>query len=205
MQSYTKEQALKIIVECARKYKENLLNQQLLFICSDKHKKIYTLEVSFDASNFLHLTGVKTKNISPLDFFNRCIDSRLSVDDFEMADDSTTNLKLAVLPSLMKPNLSANTIGDYSGARANLYTEKLAGSVKACMGFVTTEPSGRYVPNTVLNIDIRDYIKKPLRILATFRKQKNNNLYSELVYKAKNVELSKIKLPEELLYIQELQ
>lgn len=51
---------------------------------------------------------------------------------------------------------------------------------------------------------IRDYIKRLLRILATFRKQKNNDLYSEMIYKAKNVELSEIMLSDELLYIQEL-
>ena len=84
MQRYTKEKALQIIIESARKYKENLLNQQLLFICSDKHNIISSLEVSFDASNFLHLTGVKT-NIAALDFFTRCINSRLSINDFEMA------------------------------------------------------------------------------------------------------------------------
>ena len=63
MQRYTKEKALQIIIESARKYKENLLNQQLLFICSDKHNIISSLEVSFDASNFLHLTGVKTNTV----------------------------------------------------------------------------------------------------------------------------------------------
>ena len=202
MQKYTKEQALQIIIECAKKYKENLLNRQLLFICSDKNNNISSLEVSFDASNFLHLTGVKVTDIAPLDFFTRCINSRLSIDDFEMADDSTTDLKLAVLPSLMTSNLSANSIGDYSGNRANLYTEKLAGSIKACMGFVTTNPSGRYVPNTVLNIDMRNYIKNPLRILAAYRKMKTDELYSELVYKAKKIALSEITFPDKFSYIQ---
>ena len=64
MQKYTKEQALQIIIECAKKYKENLLNRQLLFICSDKNNNISSLEVSFDASNFLHLTGVKVTDIA---------------------------------------------------------------------------------------------------------------------------------------------
>lgn len=201
MRKYTKEQALQIIIECAKKYNNNLLNRCLMFVCTDKHKKIHWLEVSFDASNFLHLTGIKVNDISPIDFYNRCVDSRLSVNDFEMADDSTTDLKLAVLPSLMSPNLSANSIGDYSGNSAKLYTEKLAGSIKACMGFVTTKPSGRYVPNTVLNLDIRDYTNKPLRIIATYRKFRKEDTYTELVYKAKNIEWDEITYPEEISYI----
>lgn len=201
MGRYTKEQALQIIIECAQKYKENLLNRCLMFVCTDKHKKIHLLEVSFDASNFLHLTGVKVKNIPPIDFYTRCISSRLSINDFEMSEDSTTDLKLAVLPSLMTPNLSANAIGDYNGNRAKLYTEKLAGNIKACMGFVTTKPSERYVPNTVLNLDIRDFINVPLRIIATYRKNKKDITYNELVYKAKNVEWKKITYPEEISHI----
>ena len=39
---------------------------------------------------------------------------------------------------------------------------------------------------------IRDYIKRLLRILATFRKQKNNDLYSEMIYKSKNVALNNV-------------
>ncbi len=202
MGKYTKEQTLQIIVKCSRKYKENLLNKCLMFVCTDKHKKVHWLEVSFDTSNFLHLTGVKVNNISANDFFNRCVNSRLSIDDFEMAEDSTTDLKLEVLPSVLSPNLSANSIGDYSGTSAKLYTEKLAGSVKACVGFIATEPSGRYVPNTVLNIDIRDYISSPLRIIATYRKMKTDKNYTEIVYAAKNVDWDSITYPNEIANIE---
>ena len=56
MAKYTKKQATAIIVDCARKYKENLDGYQLLFILRDKHKQITSLEVSFNSYNFLHLT-----------------------------------------------------------------------------------------------------------------------------------------------------
>lgn len=53
-----KKQAIKIIVESAMLYKENFLNKNLLII-SQGNDKIYTYEMRFSKTNFLHLTGVK--------------------------------------------------------------------------------------------------------------------------------------------------
>lgn len=47
MAKYTKEQAVKIITDCAEKYNNELLNKTLLFICTDKHKHIVYYEFSF--------------------------------------------------------------------------------------------------------------------------------------------------------------
>ena len=49
-------------------------------------------------------------------------------------------------------------VGDFNGCNPKLYTEKLAGGVKACLGFVKTHRA-EYVPNTVLNTDIRTVTK----------------------------------------------
>ena len=165
MGQYTKEQAIKIVVTCAEAYKENLANKNLLFICQDKHKRTSAIEFSFDASNFLHLTGLKIKKkkhgseesddaISAKEFYEKCIAHRLSVSDFEFAKDGTTPLKLDVLPKLISKNLSATMIGDYNSQNPKLVTDKLAGSTAACMGFVPTGPANRYVPNTILKVDI---------------------------------------------------
>lgn len=59
----------------------------------------------------------------------------------------------------MCKNLSADTIGDYATLSPKLYTDKLAGSTKACMGFIKTSNSSRYVPNTILKEDTRDNTK----------------------------------------------
>ena len=61
MGQYTKESAISIVVSCAEQYRDQLANRNLLFICQDKHKKVSAIEFSFDASNFLHLTGLKVK------------------------------------------------------------------------------------------------------------------------------------------------
>ncbi len=49
-------------------------------------------------------------------------------------------------------------VGDFNGCNPKLYTEKLAGGVKACLGFIKTYRA-EYVPNTVLNTDIRTVTK----------------------------------------------
>ena len=202
MKSFTKEKALSIILNCAKAYKEHLDGKNLLFILSDKHLNTSFFEVSFYAFNFLHLTGVKlTKDIKAIDFYENCLNRKLSINDFELADDGTTQLKLSVLPSIVNRNVSANMVGDYGGSNPKLYTEKLAGGSKACIGFINSEMIQKFVPNTVLNVDIRNLSKSYLRIIATYRKNHNDEKYTELVYKAKNIDWTKITYPPEYSYI----
>lgn len=214
-----------MVFSCADEYKENLVDHSLLFLCQDKHKNTYCVEVTFDISNFQHLTGFKTvrmdsessehdssdenaaqkmgkKKITAAHFFELCIDRRLSENDFEFAEDGTTPLKMKVLPSVVKKSLSANMIGFYNGLQPRLYTERIAGSVKACVGFVKDEDDGRYVPNTVLEGDIRQKVTRPDRILVTYRKKSDTAEYSEIVYAAKKVDWKTIKVPKEYPYLQ---
>lgn len=191
----TKLQALSVVFAAASDYQENLVDKSLLFVCMDKHKRVHCVEVTFDTSNFKHMTGFKT-DIDALQFFDLCANRRLKEGDFEFSDDGTTPLKMQVLPRLVRSNLSANMIGDYNMSQPKLYTEKIAGSVSACIGFVRTRTSGRLVPNTVLEGDIRKRVNRPDRIILTYRKNRGDSEYSELVYQAKKVDWSKISIPE---------
>ena len=185
MTGYTKQQAVAIISSCAEMYKNNLDGNMLLYILMDKHKRISTLEVCFYPYNFLHLTGIKLKeHTSATDFYEKCLEHKLSTNDFSFAKDGTTQLKLQVLPQLLTPNTSSKMAGEYNNYAPRLYTEKLAGGVKACLGFVKAN-HGKYVPNTILNVDIRTVAKLPLQVIATYRKKQSDYTYSELVYKAK--------------------
>lgn len=208
---YTKEQTITVVTACARAYQENLVNKTLLFVCLDKHKRISCIELTFDVSNFLHLTGLKMntcidKNgdeykLSATEFFNKCLKNRLSIHEFDFSSDGTSILKLEVLPSVINKNLSASMVGNYNSTNPKLYTEKLVGGIKACVGFVPTGPSQRYVPNTILKADIRDYTKGTVRVVAVFRKEKQDSKYSEVTYRAKKVEWDRIKFPEEFAHL----
>ena len=131
-----------------------------------------------------------------------CCDKRLSESDFEFAADGTTEMKMRVLPGLVQKHLSAKMVGDYNLSQPKLYTDKLAGSVGACMGFVRNGGKGRFVPNTVLEGDIRSMVKGSAdRIVITYRKQRGDALYTEIVYTAKKIEWTALTLPEEYQYL----
>lgn len=212
MAKYTKEQAIKIIINSAEKYRDELSNRTLLFICTDKHKRVVYYEFSFYNWNFKHLTGVKTKTqgddtterISAVDFYNKCLSHKLSPDDFEFSADGTTHLKLDILSSVLCKNLSANMIGTLGPGKPYLQTDKIAGGTKACIGFVVDSTQDCYVPNTLLKDNILNIVSSYVRVIATFRKPNSKKEYSECTYRAKNVEWDKIKLPEKFEYLSSL-
>ncbi len=190
----TKKQVISIISDCAKKYDKNLCGYQLLFVLKDKNKNISTFVADFKRNNFLHLTGVKlSRKISAKDFYRMCLHNKLSEDDFCLADDGTTQLKLEVLPKLMNKDLSARMVADFDGSNPKLFTDKLVGSIKGCVGFVKVGKE-QYFPNTILNVDIRTIAKNSCQIIASYRRKSEKEKWQN-VYKTKNVDWNMIKLP----------
>lgn len=212
MTKYTKEQAIGIVVRCAETYHKELEGKNLLLLCQDKHKRIYSVQFSFYGNNFMHLTGLKPRrrdgekteqSVSANDFYQKCLDHKLSPSDFEFSDDGTTHMKLNVLPGIICKNLRAKSIGNYNSSKPHLYTEKIVGrgNVKACMGFVLDSARQEYVPNTVIQEDIRDLTSKDVQVIAVYRKDAHEERYNEVTYKAKNVDWEMVVYPEELQYL----
>lgn len=185
-----KDNALKIIVTCAKIYKENLLNKNVLFVYGSLANINY-IETLFLQRHFLHLTGVhvQSKRLSSTEFFSMSINNRLRTSDFELPKDGTADLKLAILPALMIIHKTAKMIGEYDNSKTLLFTAKIIGNVTACIGFV---PENRfYVPNTALKEDIRNVTSLPqLRILASYRKNVKDTNYHDLCYIAKGINSS---------------
>lgn len=201
-----KTEALGIIFRCADLYEQNLCNRTLLIISSNNSgNRVIATEIQFDRTNFMHLTGIKfegKKRISPDSFYTLCLNRRLQSEQFDLAPDGTTVSKLRVLPAMLgKCNLGANMIGDYYDQKPKLITEKLAGNVRGCIGIVYDEDRESYFPNTVLNLDMRHSIRNQQRIIATYRKQKGEDTYSELVYRASKFDLLSVKYPEPFQYL----
>lgn len=211
---YSKKDAASIAIKCAEQYKNELLNKTLLFVCTDKHKKVHIFEVMFRERNYMHLTGLvpiefvnqnKEKHIlSAAEFFNKCITKTLKTDQFDFYKDGSTSLKLDVLPIMICKNLSATMIGDYDTYRPKLKTDRLVGKTSGVMGFMVDAIEQKYLPNTLLSADIRDLSKSPLRIVATFRKNEKDDKYSELTYKAKNVKWDMLTFPKNIDYLKSL-
>lgn len=191
----TKQEAIRIIIACADLYQANFENANILILSHDKNHTVHAIETLFLPRNFMHLTGVKTDpSMSAVSFYEKCLDRRLSPSDFELAKDGTTKLKLDVLPALLKPHMSARMIGDFDTYSPKLVTEKLVGSVTACMGFM--KDGGFYYPMTVLKEDIRNVTKNPQqRIIAIFKKDSNEKEYCACTYLAKGIRACDITLP----------
>lgn len=194
-----KEEAIKIITSCAKQYKENLENRNLLFIFKNE-KGFDFFQAVFLPRNFLHLTGVEVneKTVKSTDFYEMCLKGQLSPSLFEIASDGTTDMKLSILPQIMIIYRTAKMVGEYDYSKSLLVTEKIAGSVTACLGFV--RDGEYYIPNTALKEDIRDITLKPQqRIIAIFSKSKDAEKFTHLCYTAKGVNLDNITFPAVIL------
>ena len=198
--NYTRKEAVSIAISSARLYRDNFVGKRLLFLMTDKYKNVQHLEVGFDASNYQHLTGLLSTNKewSRLDFYNRCIDGRLRSTDVEFSSNGTTMQKLSVLPYVFaNKNLSASMIGTYNNSHPLLYTETLVGGVKWALGFRDVSGSGDYVPDTLLEGDIRSMVYSSYRIIATYIKDSDSRVFTQLVYLAKKIDYDKLAYPED--------
>ena len=193
-----KEDAIRIMVECAECYRDELVNRNLLFVFGTL-QTADQFETAFLPRHFLHLTGVGIARgaISSSEFYDRCIHKRLRSSDFDLPEDGIADMKLAVLPQLMHIYRTAKMVGDYDNTKSLLYTEKMAGNISACMGFV--RENHFYVPNTALREDIRDITRRPQkRVLAVFRKAIKDSFYTEMCYIAKGIDSAQIRLLPEI-------
>ncbi len=210
-----KKRAINIITKAAESYHENLEDQKVLFIygtpaeitkqIQSKEKLLSSLsayEVAFHRSNFLHLTGVKVKGAntaSAINFYEKCLAHRLSESDFDLAKDGTTDQKLDVIEQMMKIKKSVAMIGDFTDRGPKLYSEKVAGTVCACIGFVKDKYTQLNVPNTLLKKDIRDVSSKPQqKVYMVLSKNYSDNKYSVIEKQDKAINIEEVSLPSEI-------
>lgn len=195
----TKKQAISIITKCAKQYRQFLENKQVAFVYRDENNHSNYTTVKFRSYNFLHFTGVSPrKGINANGFYRVALNNRLSEDDFSFKHNHTTELKLNILETIMNIDTKARMIGNYIGPHLELYTEKVTGTTTACLGLIQIKDC--YVPNSVLNEDIRSIIPKPPgKIYAIFKKNINSPVYTQITYKSQNINITKKCLPSELI------
>lgn len=189
-----KAQAIRIITQCANMYQAELNNRNVLFVYLDGGRS-RVLECSFLPRHFLHLTGVQFSGSSS-NFLRLCVEHKLSPQQISLANNGTTEMKLQVLPELVNIHKTARMIGSYDHSKIMLFTDKLVGSVRGCMGFVTD--GAYYVPNTVLREDIRNITREHKRMIATFVKEIGQEVYTDVSFHSAGAVLSDILQEEEL-------
>ncbi len=200
--------AHKIIYESAKLYNEHLHNNNYLIVYKSKSIDVehQYIEIIFNSHNFSHLTGVVLNGITSEVFYDRIVNNKLSLKDYSFKKDGTTILKLNVIQALMKFPNKFSMIGDFSGNGFKLKTEKLIGNISGAIGFVKQKNNNFYIPNTLLNCDIRDYIVDSQQIKAIYKKHKKDKNYCiEPVYISKDLkniekmEWSNIEITKKLI------
>lgn len=203
-----KRKAIRIITRAADLYHTNLEDQKILFLYgvpsavrkqlqgeSTKLLSIESYEVAFHRYNFLHLTGVHLNNFnvtSAIHFYEKCLDNRLTEEDFSFAQDGSTGQKLEILEDMMSVKRNVTMIGDFTDRGPKLFTEKVAGNVCGCIGFVKDRNTQLNVPNTLLQKDIRDVIASPVqKVYAVISKNYRSKKYSVIEKTDKGFDITK--------------
>lgn len=210
-----KRKAIQIITKAAALYHADLEDQKVLFLYgvpaevrkqlqteSERLLSIKGYEATFHRYNFLHLTGVKVNSsgvASAIHFFEKCLDNRLIQEDFSFAKDGSTAQKLDILENMMRIKRNVTMIGDFTDRGPKLFTEKAAGNVCGCIGFVEDRNTGLNVPNTLLKKDIRDVTASPVqKVYAVLSKGYTAERYSVLEKIDKGINIKICLFSEEI-------
>lgn len=202
--SFTKEEARRKVLNCAKQYHQKLLNKKLMIVYRERrNNKICYIEVVFYDRNYQHLTGLELidKNGSILrnqakNFYRKCIENKLGLNDFRFKPDGTTPLKLAALPVLMDITKTTKISGDYNKTRPYLFVDKVIGGVNFCLGL--RQEDDVYVPSSALLENIKKLTNAPSQVLAIFEKNIADTIYSTIKHVAKGLNLNNIILPDEI-------
>lgn len=201
---FTKEDARRMVLNCAKQYQQKLLNRKLIIIYRERQDKIIRyIEVVFYERNYQHLTGLELidgngnvlRNQS-LNFYRKCIENKLGLEEFRFKQDGTTHLKLAALPVLMDVTRITKITGHYNNVRPYLLVDKVMGGVNFCLGL--SKEGNVYVPSSALLEDIKKLTDAPSQVLAILEKDIDTDIYSTVKHVAKGLNLNNIVLPEEI-------
>ena len=203
--TYTKKEALRIIIATAKEYAKMLEGLNYLFIYRNRcSNKIEYFEAVFLPRNYQHLTGVDFLDAegnlqkNSVFFYHKCLDNTLAEDEIQFKENGTTPLKLEALPKLVQFLRFSKMTALYNGIRPKLAVDRVAGTTNYCLGFI--KDGDYFVPSSCLLEDIRKLGNNPSQILAIMSKRANRSesIYKEIRYVAKGVPLDKLKLSEEL-------
>lgn len=181
-----KQQTMKALQEAILLYEENLANKKIL-ILYEVDKEIQKLEIIFKRNNFLHLTGIKIQNsnLNPTIFYKKLLNQRLSLSDFNIKSDGTTQLKIQILNQISTINKFINTIGKYQANRKFLIADRVIGNHNICLCLKNIGDFD-YVPISALQENIKNITDMQYKIICIATKPLKDKIYSKLTYISKN-------------------
>lgn len=198
---YTKEQALKIVTTCAREYDKALKNHRFLLAYMEGDVLKYTI-VLFRTHNYLHLTGLKIPYITvgterkpkfnSKEFYNKCLTSRLSVNDFEFDEVGNCHLKLSVLHMVPTMFYNHNLIGDFLRIGQYVEADYFIGmpNKDVSLGF-RSQPLNYDYPVTLYKQDIKQLTTATHKIIGIWRLDYDRSVVTYLAKEQNEAELTK--------------
>ncbi len=201
---FTKEEARRVVLNCAKLYEKKLVNKKLIIIYRErKNNEIRYIEVIFQKRNYQHLTGLelidkrgRVLHNQSMNFYRKCIENKLGLEEFRFRQDGTAHLKLAALPVLTDITKITKITGDYNHVRPFLFVDKVIGGVNFCLGL--SKDNDAYVPSSALLEDIKKLTDTPSQVLAILEKDIHADVYSTIKHVAKGLDFKNLILPEEI-------
>lgn len=197
-----KTEAIRKLSQAAKTYDKLLCGKNLLIIFNNPSKPLL-VETKAIPANFLHLTGMEADKDNILKdvedqnsnykeiFYQKCLNNKLRFNDFEFKRDGTTEQKLDCLDAALNIQKNSRMIGDYNNNRIYLKTTKFVGGVNCCLGLYAQ--NGYFVPNTVINGDIKNEVYQYSQVLAILSKKIEDEIYNELKFvNRKKVDINKL-------------
>ena len=193
---YDKNKAIGIIINAAKNYNLYLKDKTFLIVYKE-NAVTKEVQVLFSAAHFLHLTGVNTK-LSAKRFFEKCINHKLAIKDFELDKSGKTQQKLEVLPILHELLYNNCMIGNFINSGIYIRTDYFVGNTKAALSVGFRYGEKVDFPVTLYREDIRKLSQPTNKVLAIFVKDSNKQDYAECTYLSKGQEISKLPISEEI-------
>ena len=191
-----KKKAIKTIVEAASNYEKYLNDRSFLIVYKTERGSQY-VEVVFRSWHFLHLTGLKTK-MTAAQFYEACIDNKLSEKDVVFDDSGKVGQKIKVLPYLHDLLYHNCMIGEFINSGIMIQADYFVGDTKLILSVGFRRESNRDVPVTLYSGDVRKLTNPTNKVLAIFARRYPETKYKELTYVSKNLNLNELKLPSDV-------
>ena len=197
MPKLNKNLALDIMIKAAKEYDVKLKGNHFLIVYQENGKYL-TNSIGFKEYNFLHMTGVKTR-LSAQQFYNACINGKLSVNQFEIDNAGKVAQKLQVLPYLSNLLYDKCMIGNFINSGIFIETDYFVGNTRVLISVAFRNGKTVDYPVSLYREDIRKLSKPTNKVLAVFKKKFNDINYTDCIYVAENQDLSKIPLPSNVI------
>lgn len=192
----TPDELLSILHKTAKLYSE-YADTTLLFIFREKKSDAYDYyEVRFGKNNFMHLAGIKSETLSANDFYEACLEGKITRNDCNPRRDANAMYSKVVIMEQMLDlrNSKCYKIGEKDLVTRDNDFEMATGNSVGVMGYDSrvkikgTDKLDRTkspIPTTILNNSIMQYCSRPQKIMFILQKSDGKGTYKELFYEIK--------------------